>query len=66
MVHQQAINGAKATIAKDVVLAYPDFSITFEIYTDTSSKQLSLAITHGNCPLAFLAGSCPWHNKNTA
>jgi hypothetical protein len=34
-VHQRAFNHVKATIAKEVVLAYPDSSIVFEIYTDT-------------------------------
>ncbi len=32
-VHQRAFNHIKATIAKDVVLAYPDYSKVFEIYT---------------------------------
>ncbi len=36
-VHQSAFNHVKATIAKDVVLAYPDYSKVFEIYTDASS-----------------------------
>jgi hypothetical protein len=39
-VHQRAFNHVKATIAKEVVLAYPDFSKVFEIYTDASRKQL--------------------------
>jgi hypothetical protein len=39
-VHQRAFDHVKATIAKDVVLAYPDFSEVFEIYIDASSKQL--------------------------
>jgi hypothetical protein len=38
-VHQRAFDHVKATIAKDVVLAYPDYSIVFEIYTDASSKS---------------------------
>jgi hypothetical protein len=38
-VHQRAFNHLKATTTKDVVLAYPDFSKVFEIYTDASSKQ---------------------------
>ena len=37
-VHQRAFNHVKATIAKDVVLAYPDFNKVFEIYTDASKK----------------------------
>jgi hypothetical protein len=30
-VHQRAFNQVKATIAKDIVLAYPDYSKVFEI-----------------------------------
>ncbi len=36
-VHQRAFDHVKATIAKDVVLAYPDYSKVFKIYTDASS-----------------------------
>ncbi len=39
-IHQQAFNNIKATIAKEVVLAYPDFTKPFEIYTDASTMQL--------------------------
>ncbi len=53
MVHQKAFDDMKATIAKDVVLAYPDYSREFEIYTDALSKQLGSVITQGNRPLAF-------------
>ena len=38
-VHQKAFDDVKATIAKDVVLAYPDYSKKIEIYTDASSKR---------------------------
>ncbi len=38
-VHQRAFNHVKATIAKDVVLAYPDYSKVFKIYPNASSKQ---------------------------
>jgi hypothetical protein len=34
-IHQRALDQAKAAIAKDVVLAYPDYSKVFEIYTQT-------------------------------
>jgi hypothetical protein len=36
VVHQRAFDHVKATIAKDVVLAYPDYSKVFEIYTDAN------------------------------
>jgi hypothetical protein len=54
-VHQRAFNHVKATIAKDVVLAYPDYSKVFEIYTDASSKQLEAVITQDNWPIAFFS-----------
>jgi hypothetical protein len=31
-IHQQAFDNVKATTAKEVVLAYPDFTKPFEIY----------------------------------
>ena len=42
-------------IAKDVVLAYPDYSQGFEIYTDSSKFQLGAVITQNNRPLAFFS-----------
>ncbi len=45
----------KATIAKEVVLAYPDFSTLFEIYTDASTTQLGEVITQDNRPIAFFS-----------
>ncbi len=54
-VHQRAFNHIKATIAKDVVLAYPDYCKVFKIYTDASSKQLGAVITQDNRPIAFFS-----------
>ena len=62
-VHQIAFDHIKATITRDLVLAYPDYSKEFEIYTDASSKQLGSVITQGNRPLAFLAGNCQQCNR---
>ncbi len=55
MVHQRAFDHVKATIAKDVVFAYPDYSKVFEIYTDASSKQLGAVITQDSRPIAFFS-----------
>jgi len=52
-VHQRAFNHVKTTIARDVVLAYPDYPEIFEIYTDASSEQLGAVITQKNRPIAF-------------
>jgi hypothetical protein len=54
-VHQRAFNHVKATIAREVVLAYSDYSKVFEIYTDTLSKQLGAVITQENRPIAFFS-----------
>eukprot|EP00804_Cyclotella_cryptica_P019200 CCRYP_006116-RA/>CCRYP_006116-RA protein AED:0.37 eAED:0.06 QI:0/0/0/1/0/0/2/0/360 len=54
-VHHKAFHDVKTTIAKDVVLAYPDYSREFEICIDALSKQLGSVITQGNRPLAFFS-----------
>ena len=54
-IHQTAFDNVKATIAKEVVLAYPDFSKVFEIYTDASKTQLGAVITQDNRPIAFFS-----------
>ena len=57
--HEEAFDHVKATIALEVVLAYPDFSKPFEIYTYASDTQkLGSVITQDNRPQAFLEGSC--------
>jgi hypothetical protein len=53
-VHQRAFDHIKATIAREVVLAYPDYSKVFEIYTDASSIQLGAVISK-ICTIIF-----PW------
>ena len=54
-IHQQAFETVKATIARDVTLAYPDYSQGFEIYTDSSKLQLGTVMTQNNRPLAFFS-----------
>jgi hypothetical protein len=54
-IHQQAFDKVKATIAKEVVLAYPDFTKPFKIYTNASTTQLGAVITQGNRPIAFFS-----------
>ncbi len=58
-IHQQAFDNIKAAIAKETVLAYPDFLMPFEIYTDASSKQLGAVITQDNRPIAFFSRKLP-------
>ena len=60
-VHQTAFDNIKTAIAKDVVLAYPDYSQGFKIFTDSSKFQLGAVITQNNRLLAFFS-----HKLNTA
>ncbi len=54
-VHQRVFNHVKATIAREVVLAYPYYSKVFKIYTNASNKQLGAVITQENRPIAFFS-----------
>ncbi len=54
-IHQQAFDNIKAAIAKEVVLAYPDFLKPFEIFTDASSTQLGAVIAQDDRPKAFFS-----------
>jgi len=55
LIHQIAFDNVKTTIAKEVVLAYPDFTKSYDIYTDASTKQLGSVITQDNRPIAFFS-----------
>jgi hypothetical protein len=54
-VHEKAFNDVKAIIARDVALAYPDYSKEFEIYTDAASCQMGAVITQQNRPIVFFS-----------
>ena len=43
----------KKILAREVILAFPDFNKTFEIYTDASDTQLGAVIAQDNKPIAF-------------
>jgi hypothetical protein len=53
LIHQIAFDNVKTTIAKEVVLAYLDFTKPSDIYTDISTKQLGAVITQDNRPIVF-------------
>jgi hypothetical protein len=52
---QQSFDNVKATIAKDVTMAYPDYTQGFEVYTDSSKLQLGAIISQANRLLAFFS-----------
>lgn len=43
----------KKVIAKETLLAFPDFTKPFEIHTDASKIQLGACISQDNKPIAF-------------
>ena len=47
----------KARISREVMLAFPDFSQPFEIYTDASNLQLGAVVAQNNKPIAFFLAS---------
>ena len=55
LIHQQAFDNVKAAIARDLVLAYLDFTKSFEIYKYASTMQLGAVITQDNRPIAFFS-----------
>jgi hypothetical protein len=64
-IHQQAFDNVKTAIAKETVLAYPDFLKPSEIYMDTSSTQLGAMITQDDRPIAFFSRKLSKCNRNT-
>ena len=50
---QTAFDTAKKIIAREVMLAYPDFSKPFQIHTDASHYQLGAVISQNGKPTAF-------------
>jgi hypothetical protein len=54
-IHQRAFDNVKAAIAKETVLAYPDFLKPFEIYMGASATQLGAVIAQDNRPIAFFS-----------
>ncbi len=50
---QKAFEDIKTIISRETLLAYPDFSNDFHIYTDSSDNQLGAVIMQYDCPLAF-------------
>jgi RNase H-like domain found in reverse transcriptase/Reverse transcriptase (RNA-dependent DNA polymerase) len=48
-----AFQTAKKIIAREVMLAYPDFNKAFEIHTDASHYKLGAAISQQGKPIAF-------------
>ena len=52
-VEQNAFDTMKRIMARETILAYPDFNLPFEIHTDASKLQLGACISQAGKPIAF-------------
>jgi len=51
--HRKAFAMAKRIIAKETLLAYPNFNKPFQIYTDASQYQIGVVVSQDGKPIAF-------------
>jgi len=51
--HQLAFEQARAMVAKETMLSFPDFNEVFHIQADASTRQLGGVMSQNNRPLAF-------------
>jgi hypothetical protein len=54
-VHQQAFDCSKKALVSAPVLALPDFSVTFSIYTDACLTGVGAVLVQKGHPLAYLS-----------
>ena len=52
-VHQKAFDDMKRILARETLLAHPDFSQPFHVHADASKLQLGAVISQGGRPIAF-------------
>jgi Reverse transcriptase (RNA-dependent DNA polymerase)/RNase H-like domain found in reverse transcriptase len=52
-IHQAAFDRMKTILARETVLAYPDFNQPFHLHTDASKYQLGSVISQNDKPIAF-------------
>ena len=50
-----AFDSVKEAMARDVLLAYPNYSERFDIHTDASKTQLGAVISQFGKPIAFFS-----------
>jgi hypothetical protein len=53
--HQKAFEATKKAMSKDILLAYPNYNMPFEVYTDASKRQLGAVIVQNNRPIALFS-----------
>ena len=51
--HQKCFDAIKHMIGREVLLAYPDFNVPFEIHNDASKLQTGAIVSQKGNPIAF-------------
>jgi hypothetical protein len=65
MVHQtaKAFDTMKKSMARETILAYPNFKIPFEIHTDASAYQFGAYISQKGKPIALYSRKLTLHRQ---
>ena len=63
-IHEKAFTTMKKIVAREALLAYPDFGRPFEIHTDACDIQLGSVISQNGKPLAFYSRKLNAAQKN--
>ena len=53
--HQQAFGAAKASVARETLLAYPNYGLPLDAHADSSMRQLGAAILQLGKPIALFS-----------
>ena len=62
--HNKAFNAIKCVVAKETMLAHPNFRKKFETHADASDCQSGAAISQENKPIAFFSRKLTQTQKN--
>ena len=62
--HEEAFQALKKMVSQETVLAYPDWTIPFEIHTDASDFQIGAVLSQRGKPLAFFSRKLNSAQKN--
>eukprot|EP00957_Ditylum_brightwellii_P095698 7291563-Ditylum_brightwellii.AAC.1 len=63
-VKQKSFKQTKKIVSQEMLLAYPDFNISFKVHMDASNTQLGAVISQHRMPIAFYSCKLNSAQKN--